>query len=508
MSFGPPSSAYTQSALSSDDRRKNRRRRTALVVAGAAVALAVLVGGGVWLFRDGDSGSVPADRQAAAQDRLDVRETVEERPASVAGQMAFRFSADDLSPGERYEMPGMWATDKILAKGINRTLVGFALGTDAAVGDEQWNLRLAGPVCGVTKRVSVENRTAVLFRSGEDDDALCDRLAFVDLDTGKKLWQAEMPVPGSEDSASQDLPAVTLTHATVAVTWGDGADAYDMDSGERLWRVKAADSCAYVGAGGGRALLTRIRCYNGDAVSGSNSETTYQVRKLDPRTGKTRWTYEVARNTRGVALVSAEPAVIGISAGDAEITELISLDGQGGHRATIGLKSGRYLGECTEDTDRYTVEDCPTIAVGDDQVFLRSKETDATGDKQEGAAHVSNWIVGFDLATGNTVKKFESGPDQVLYPLRMSGDRLLALRESNDHISPNGLVSLDPATGEETPYLYFDLPVEGYELTAVEDNDIVVEDGRLFFGRRAATGPTDGSQKAWQWLVLGVGSTG
>lgn len=30
---------------------------------------------------------------------------------------AFRFSVDDMSPGEEYEMPGTWATYKALAKG-------------------------------------------------------------------------------------------------------------------------------------------------------------------------------------------------------------------------------------------------------------------------------------------------------------------------------------------------------------------------------------------------------
>ncbi len=40
-------------------------------------------------------------------------------------------------------MPGTWATDKILAKGINQTLVGFRTGTDAVPGDEVWKLRLA-----------------------------------------------------------------------------------------------------------------------------------------------------------------------------------------------------------------------------------------------------------------------------------------------------------------------------------------------------------------------------
>lgn len=107
------------------------------------------------------------------------------------------------------------------------------------------------------------------------------------------------------------------------------------------------------------------------------------------------------------------------------------------------------------------MDNCPTIVVGDGQVFLMSRE-----DPDGTIVNNSNWIIGFDLATGKTVKKFESGRDQLLYPLRMSGDQLLALRESSDHITPMGLVSLNPRTGKETPYLYFDLPSEAWTLTA------------------------------------------
>ncbi|MFD4880060.1 hypothetical protein ACFWOB_42785 [Streptomyces sp. NPDC058420] len=179
--------------------------------------------------------------------------------------MAFRFSIDDAKAGEHTEMPGTWATDKILAKGINQTLVGFRTGTDAVPGDEVWKLRLAGPICGYTRHATGENRTAVVFRDSKD----------------------------------------------------------------------------------------------------------------------------------------------------------------------------------------------------------------------------------------------KAGPTSLLYPLHVSGSRLLALRMSDDRISPSALVSLDPKTGKETPYLYFGVPQDADTLTTLDENDIVVQDGRLFFAAHAADGPSGG--KAWTWLVLGIG---
>ncbi|MEU3733555.1 hypothetical protein AB0E81_29770 [Streptomyces sp. NPDC033538] len=87
----------------------------------------------------------------------------------------------------------------------------------------------------------------------------------------------------------------------------------------------------------------------------------------------------------------------------------------------------------------------------------------------------------------------------------MSGDQFLALRLSNDHVAPNTLVSLDPGTGKETPYFYFDVPIEADTLTTPDVNDVVVQNGRIFFGARAAIGPgADGNK--WVYLVLGIGS--
>jgi hypothetical protein len=88
----------------------------------------------------------------------------------------------------------------------------------------------------------------------------------------------------------------------------------------------------------------------------------------------------------------------------------------------------------------------------------------------------------------------------------MSGDQVLALRLSNDHIAPNALVALDPATDREIPYFYFDLPSEGEPLTLSNENDIVVQDGRIFFGAKSANGPSGDRKKQWLYLVLGIGS--
>lgn len=489
MSFGPAPSSFTQSALAADGARRSRRRRLVGVIGAVLVAVLCTGGGFLWF---GTGGSAPDDDKPGAtpQGRLDVRETVEERPETRRGQMAFRFSVDDMSPGEQYEMPGTWATGKILAKGINRTLVGFKMGKDASTGDETWRTPLNGPICGTTRHVTVEARTAVLHRSKNDPEAPCDRVAFIDIDTGEKVWDKAFPT--SETLLGQDPTSVSMTRGTVAVAWGNGSIAYDMDTGDRLWKKARVSDCEHRGLVGGRGLLMLLACVH-------TKDVTYQVQKLEPRTGDAKWTYFVADGVKGVNLLSAEPAVIAPAAGDNDVTHLISIDDRGKRRATIGLESGHYVVDCNTATGFNAADDCPSTVVSDDQVFVMSAE-DPHGDM----INNSNRIVSFDLATGKTVKKFESGSGQLLYPMRMSGGRLLAYRESSDHITPMGLTSLDPRTGKETPYFYFDLPVEGWTLASVELSDVVVQDGRLFFGSRRASGPSAEKKKEWSWLVIGI----
>ncbi|MFC8738902.1 PQQ-binding-like beta-propeller repeat protein [Streptomyces sp. NPDC057176] len=519
MSFGPPPSMPPGPATVAEPTgnrhgphgsggagRKSRRK---LLIGLLAVILAGALGTGGWLFwgRNG-KGSDASAQAPAPQGPLDVRETVEKKPASTSGKMAFRFSVDDMKPGEHVEMPGMWATDRILAKGINKTLVGLSIGTDAAPGDEKWRLALDGPICGYTRHVTGDNRTAVLFRANDwAEEALCNQVGFVDLDDGRLIWTERFPVsevgrePGAGTGTEMDRPSVTLTHATVAVTWGGGTIGYDMDKGATRWSTTAAAPCQDAGAAGGRGLIVREECWSGDESlpAGSSQSVTYRLRKLDPATGKALWTYSAAKGVRYLSVPSTDPAVVAVSGGEVEITDLISLDDRGRNRATISLRNGAYVADCAYG-DYLVIDDCPTIAVGRQQVFIRSKD-------QVEKRQTSNWIIGFDLATGETTKKFDSGQGALLYPVRMSGDRLLALRLSEDHVTPNALVALDPETDEEEPYLYFEVPFEGRLLTAVKQNDFVVQNGRLFFGAKAADGPPDAKSKQWLYLVLGIGSS-
>lgn len=345
-----------------------------------ALVLVAAAGTGGWLLWGTGDGTKTSTGAATGQGPLDIRETVEKKPASPTGKMAFRFSADDLSPGEHYQMPGMWATDKIFAKGINKTVIGLRTGIDAVPGDETWKLPLDGPICGYTRHVTDDHRTAVLFRANDRGGAYGNHVAFFDLDDGREVWETDFPYSRIGDGQGmatggddQDTPSVTLVPGTVVVTWGGGTDAYRMNDGTRAWETTSTGSCQDMGAAGGGALLVRRQCWNDKAPAGSTDATTYKARKVDPRTGKVLWTYSAAKGIRDLNIPSAEPPVLAVRAGGIGISEMLSLDTSGKPRAVIRLRNGTYVGECSYD-GFHTADDCPTVAVGNGQVFLRSKE--------------------------------------------------------------------------------------------------------------------------------------
>lgn len=437
----------------------------------------------------GGKGDAAGGHSARKQAPDEVRETVEKRPKDRSGHLAVSL-VDELEPGKTLNMPGTWATDTVLVKGMNSTLEGITIGTD----DEAWHYNLSGAICGTTQHVTADGRTAVLFRSG-NGKSLCNQLAFFDLDNGKKLWQ--VTIPTSKSSFGEDLPNVTLTRGVVATAWSGGSAAYDMSGGEQLWERKRTSECREDGFAGGRALVIELHCMP-DPSKPLISEI--RVQRRDPRTGEAMWTYKVPKGIELAYLVSAEPPVIAVSAGEAGLTEMISLDGKGKYRATIRLEDGRYDLDCAvDDMQSSALDHCAPVVIGRSQAFVTG------GEQTEGINHTSNWIVSFDLATGKTVKKFDSGADQMIYPIRMSGDRLLAFKEGTDNFAPSSVVSLNPATGTETPYYYFNVPSEAHFMDPKTDG-IVFEGGRIFFASTQVQGEGQKGKPARIWGAVGIES--
>lgn len=480
MNAGPSPSPYTASTLEAERRRRLRR----LQVLGAAAGAIVVLAAGIWGLSSG--GEARSDEQPVAvrQAPDDIRETAEKKPESPEGGRSLYLVEEMKTVGKDVSALGTWATDKAFAKGIGDYIQGFAPGDDS---EDLYKLRFPAPLCAVTRHVSVAGWTAVVYpgqKPDPDADATetamtlpCDRLTVFDLDTGEKKWDVKLPGAGTAMSVN-----VTMTDGTVLVSWGLGSAAYDMTTGKRLWADTTPSACEDTGFAGGKGLIVLQRC-------GDSGDTEYRVEKVDARTGEPQWTYKVAAGVNTVYLISSEPAVIAVQAGDYTVTDLISLDDRGKARASIQPNRDHQVIDCTE-TFSGVVESCDTVVVGGKQLYITTDDD----------------IVAYDLGTGKTVFKFDSLPGRPMYPLRMSGGKLIAYRESGD-LAPAAVVSLDPATREETPLLLIGGDLDLVEVGDPKEDDIVYEDGRIYFAAQTLYGPNS-KKEAGEHATVAIGYEG
>lgn len=98
-----------------------------------------------------------------------------------------------------------------------------------------------------------------------------------------------------------------------------------MKDGATRWSTATTAPCQDMGVVGGRGLIVREYCWNGEPGSaGAWRDITYRLRKLDLATGAALWTYTAAEGIRSLHVPSVAPTVVAVSAGDTGITDLIS----------------------------------------------------------------------------------------------------------------------------------------------------------------------------------------
>jgi outer membrane protein assembly factor BamB len=492
VSFGPPPSVYTESTLVAESRK---RRRRLLALGATTTALAVLFAG-IWALSY-DRSDTPSDQSPAAADQAPdgIRETIERRPATPEGVNAVARRAEGVEAGQNVEAMGSWATGRTFAKTLGNSITGYKISTNR----EAWELGFPGSVCAATPHVTVDGRTAVAFASepatpdpaGTAMSGRCDGIAMFDIDTGKRLWHVKLPV-------ERLVPTrVTMTRGKVIAAWEDGSAAYSMTDGNPLWSHTAGPACGDSGYAGGKALVRVVKC-------GNAANRRFRVEGTNPRTGKPLWTYAVAPGVQDVRLVSASPVVIAVAAGDLTITDLISLGDQGEFRAAISVPIQNYVTKCGDGIDvTGPVETCDAVVVGERQLHIATEARDGSAVSARG--QVANEIVAFDLATGKSVRKFDAKAGRPMYPVRMSGDKLIAARQSYSASTPSAAVSIDPASGKEALLLLFGT----VGMPPFYDLDIRYEHGRIFFAATGIAGPgSKDDEGEAPWLADGFETSG
>ncbi|MFB7265269.1 PQQ-binding-like beta-propeller repeat protein [Streptomyces nojiriensis] len=416
-------------------------KRTQLTIVGAAVlAIALIVGGGLW-YTSGDSGGGnKADSNPSASPGNDKPQDSVPGTEKVPGNTKSKplFNLPSPVPADVAVVAGSWLTDSTYIKSDLAKVVGYNL----VDGGKKWELPFPGELCGATKHVS-ENRTAVLFKAAqptpENKYVQCTEVGVIDLESGKLVWSGN-----AKSATGGDKPvaftSVTLSGKTVAAAGiSAGGAAWNLADGKSLWLPKVdGEGCRDVGYGGGEALAAIRKC-------GQSPNYTLYGQLLDPATGAPTASYKLSQGIEDAYIVATKPLIVAADVGKTAknatgISDLFVVDPKGELKARIPLASGDFAAKCGSE-----VEKCMNMVVGNGKLYLPSYEHQG-----QASSGRTNELLSFDLETGKqTTDRADAGERFTMSPLRMDGSNIIAYKYP-PYDKGGQIVSIDGKTMKET----------------------------------------------------------
>lgn len=401
-------------------------RRTAIVVSVVA-AIALIAGGGVWYATTSGDGSKD---KTAAKPGPTYEKPKENVPKDPKAFFTTKAVQPKLPKGQTtWKAKGSWLTEKVYAKASVEAIVGV----DATSGKQLWRLPKPGESCAGSPDVGKGNIAVVVTGAKVEDDKgfkdACTEVTAFDVDTGEKLWSKSVTV--GYEKKKTEFNQVTISGETAAVGGLYGGVAFDLRSGDVLWKPQQGDTCRDVGYGGGERLVAIRSC-------GDYGSERFQVQLLDPATGKSKWTHKLPSGVRGPGVVSTRPVVVALDSGEISssgATDVFAIDEKGKRHTRIALPDDKYMHECGTGS---IVQDCRGIVAGNGKLYVPTARRD--GAKEYSS---TNDIVVFSLATGKTTgEKVEAGDSSPVFPIRMDGGNVLVYKSS----PVTQIVSLDGRT--------------------------------------------------------------
>ncbi|MFB8118815.1 PQQ-binding-like beta-propeller repeat protein [Streptomyces sp. NPDC055962] len=471
--------------------RSQRRTRVAV---GAVLALVLLTGGGIWLATGGEGGGQKKPVVGPAHDngQPSPSPTSGQDGTSVAGPTAAELNAGrepgeakvewltengaDLPPyGE--ETHGPWFAGDIVAKGMYRTVTGYAV----ADGAERWSLRLPTDLCAAPSAPTADGKVVVGL---EDDvmetEATCSVLQMIDLRTGKAGWKKTVDRSGMQDGLSH--VAMSISGDTVTFGRTSSSDAFRVSDGKELFGRRKEGVCQPFAFTGGTRMLAAVSCQPEPA-----DPVRQQVQEVDPVTGTPKWTYAVEPGWSVTHIFTVSPPVLSIAKDD-EWAVLV-LDGNGAYRSRMAGGDEDYGFRCGEDSvqEGGNLDGCAGVTA-DASRFYFSTQPDSTAEVK------TNKVVAFALATGKPVWKTPSPGGRFMMPLRMEGGKVVvhvqaAYRKSGE------IGALDPSTGAYTTLLKHPESAEDTENSLFLPK-VTYRDGRSFLLPQRISAEEDEEEKA------------
>lgn len=306
-------------------------------------------------------------------------------------------------------------------------------------------------------------------RKNAKDYHPCTEITAFEVATGKKLWSKHVEVSGTEVQFKE----ATISATTLAVGGGyNGGAAFNLASGKVLWQPKVGN-CEDEGYAGGEQLVAVRKC-------GDYGNERYSVQLLNSKSGAVKWEYKLPAGIDNAKVISTKPVVFGVDSGEitaSGVTDVFSLDDKGELRTKITLADGKYEHDCGVNM----VEDCHAIAVGNDKLYVPTKQHDGSGDFSR-----TNEIIAFSLATGKTTgDKIDAGDGYDIFPIRMDGDNVLAFKDG-PYDKGAQVVSVDGTSLKETKLL--ETPASESVIDAISSmvpktSEMLYTDGKLFLGK-------------------------
>ncbi|CAM5268408.1 PQQ-binding-like beta-propeller repeat protein OS=Streptomyces alboniger OX=132473 GN=CP975_14470 PE=4 SV=1 [Streptomyces alboniger] len=418
-------------------------------------------------------------------------EAKEKAPGNPSAKVLMQLPQPEIPKDQIWTATGSALTEDVYAKAGVNELNGY----DPDTGKEKWSIPLPGMTCAMSREVTDDGIAAIVTeeakRGKKGDYEPFTKVSAVDLKSGKKLWTEDVETNGVRATFKE----VTISGTTIAAGAGvsSGGAAWDV-TGKSLWKPKVG-KCEDVGYAGGDQLVAVRRC-------GSYGDYTYKIQLLDPKTGEDKWTYPLADGIDNAKIISTNPVVFGQDTTEitaSGVTDVFALGGNGKLRSKISLEEGKYDHDCGVNM----VNDCRAIAVGNDRLYVPTRQHDGSGESY----NRTNEIVSFSLATGKpTSDRAVAGENGEIFPIRMDGGNVIAYK-AHGYQQGAQVVSLDGKTMKETKLL--ETPSSQAVTDAIsgmvpKSNELLYADGHLFMGKKLLSKPFDKDEK--EYVAIGFGT--
>jgi len=493
--YPPPSPQFTPPPPGGGSRNPFKGK-PALVIA-AAVAGLLVVGGTVWAVTSGGDDKKPVAEQSDSPEPS-ASGTVDDPANPGDGSGDGGKDAEDLNagrksgeakvlwykeapdaPGSGADAPGMWITGKTAVKAAYKEVVAYDVGN----GDPTWPaVTFPQKICAVTSQKSADGKIVVAYESGVSDNAKCNQLQQLDLNTGAKGWTAVVPDGDLFDSAISI--GLSVTGKTLMVGRSQSGIAYNVDTGKKLYEKKKYGAACFPGGfAGGARLISVSSC-------GAGSSTEHdEVQELDPATGKVRWTKSIPKGWSVSHVYSVDPVVLYMTDSDDKHWNISTLKADGSVRSQVDSKA-TFAPSCGSSFLDSDLQGCQGVAVDATTLYL---PTDAT----TGA----NQIVAIDLATGKEKWRVKSPESVSMVPIKAEGGKLLAYVEAS-YGAGGQVVSVPTAGSSHATTKLLQMPEGTAQIeSSFFSRDIDYVDGRFYISSTRLNGNDDTKEK----LMLAYG---